>query len=387
MEALKTTKIVVIYTAIQGSSKITGGIRRLFEISNQLLRKGDIVHLFIPKNVYPDRHECLIEHSIVSHSSKILPNGVLNFIFNYRKLKSISKLKYDALIIFEISYGIQCVLLNLKKLVVFTRQDFIEYRSIYYDEKSIPLFLKYTLKRVYLFLLEKIEKIVLLKTYRIVVQSYYERNTLLIRHNSIRNKIKEKIVVIYNNVNPSWIAAYDDQSLANTRKDDTVFNFCFIGNVDDKRKGLHILLEAIAKIIDDCYRVELIIIGAGKKLKYYKEEYQAYNEIKFLGYIQNPMEILVKSDLLVVPSLADSFPNVIMEAFYLEKPVIGSNRGGIPEMLKYDELLFESNVDSLFKKIEHILHENLFGRIKELVKERKRAFTFDWVEAIRREIF
>lgn len=48
-------------------------------------------------------------------------------------------------------------------------------------------------------------------------------------------------------------------------------------------------------------------------------------------------ELLRAMDLLVVPSQRDNSPSVISEALMCGTKVIGSDRGGIPEMLEYDE--------------------------------------------------
>jgi len=46
------------------------------------------------------------------------------------------------------------------------------------------------------------------------------------------------------------------------------------------------------------------------------------------------MNILKSSSILVVPSRMESIPQVIKEAFYLKIPVIATNVGGIPEIIK-----------------------------------------------------
>jgi glycosyltransferase involved in cell wall biosynthesis len=56
----------------------------------------------------------------------------------------------------------------------------------------------------------------------------------------------------------------------------------------------------------------------------------------------NLAEILRAVDVLVVPSLGDNSPSVIPEAQMVGTKVIGSNIGGIPEMLSHDQkLLFD----------------------------------------------
>jgi len=70
------------------------------------------------------------------------------------------------------------------------------------------------------------------------------------------------------------------------------------------------------------------------------------------------MKILKSSTLLVVPSRMESLPAVIKEAFYLKIPVIATNVGGIPELIKNNEtgLLVEpENSQLLLKKINELL--------------------------------
>ena len=49
------------------------------------------------------------------------------------------------------------------------------------------------------------------------------------------------------------------------------------------------------------------------------------------------MEVLRSSSVVVVPSRIESLPTVVKEAFYLNIPVIGTDVGGIPELISHDE--------------------------------------------------
>ena len=94
-------------------------------------------------------------------------------------------------------------------------------------------------------------------------------------------------------------------------------------------------------------------------------------------------KILKQCDLLVVPSLADSCPNTVMEALYNEVPVIGSNAGGIPEILLHENALFELNVCSLKERILSYKDNNkALHELKEQQKHRKDELTFDWAARI-----
>jgi glycosyltransferase involved in cell wall biosynthesis len=49
------------------------------------------------------------------------------------------------------------------------------------------------------------------------------------------------------------------------------------------------------------------------------------------------MKVIKSSSVVVVPSRMESLPTVVKEAFYLNIPVIGTNVGGIPELISHDE--------------------------------------------------
>jgi glycosyltransferase involved in cell wall biosynthesis len=60
------------------------------------------------------------------------------------------------------------------------------------------------------------------------------------------------------------------------------------------------------------------------------------DSIHFLGKIQRNMlsSYYKEADLLCVPSLSDSLPTVVLEAFISGTPVVGSHVGGIPFMVR-----------------------------------------------------
>jgi len=204
------------------------------------------------------------------------------------------------------------------------------------------------------------------------------------RHKNLKKR-DSKFVVINNNVNTSWLRSLKI-SYEFKKKNDYI-NLIFIGNADNKRKGLFLLLKVAKKLIDSGHKIQLQIIGSGKLLKKYKKEYEKYKNIKFLGYLENPFNELINSDLLIIPSLEDSFPNTIIEAIFFGIPVIGSDRGGIPEILKYSELIFSIDESELYNKISNIIQKNTFHHLQKLIIKRKEFFTFDWIEDIRTKIF
>ena len=116
-------------------------------------------------------------------------------------------------------------------------------------------------------------------------------------------------------------------------------------NLENPFKGLEKLIEAI-KLMDakerENYRILLVgQMFQGKPTIPLETEYFNVSEDADVA------EILRAVDLLVVPSLGDNSPSVISEAQMSGTKVIGSHRGGIPEMLSHDaSLLFNPDLPS-----------------------------------------
>lgn len=370
----------VMYTAFDyNSNKVTGGTRRFIEIIEGLIQNGHTVHLFAPVSNNILQHPNLIKYEIKQRKSKIIPNGLLNLISNYTLLKSIRKISYDSFIVVSVPYAIQCVFLRLKRLKLIIWEDFVGYKKIQLDSKNLAGFIKKIILKVYTL----IERKVLISVDKVIVQCKYDEDITLRRHPEFKSELNDKFEILFNNVNPSWIEAKEELIQEKTVIESNYRQLIFIGNIDDKRKGLHLLLEAFVKIEPKFRNVKLVVVGNGGLLENYREKYKEFN-IEFMGYVSNPLPLLVKCDLMIVPSLADSFPNTVMEALYFEVPVIGSSNGGIPEMLVYSDLLFDTTVDSLYYKLVDIFETNKFSELKEKGLKRKKELTFDWVSELLR---
>ena len=99
---------------------------------------------------------------------------------------------------------------------------------------------------------------------------------------------------------------------------------------------------------------ELWVGGRGK----YKGSIS--KNIKFLGFVKSE-DIYPKVDVVIVPSLwNEPFGRIIIEANSYGVPVIGSNRGGMPEIIRHEETGFIFNADKeddLLKYIKMFIDE------------------------------
>lgn len=72
------------------------------------------------------------------------------------------------------------------------------------------------------------------------------------------------------------------------------------------------------------------------------------------------MRIMKSSSVVVVPSRMESLPTTVKEAFYLNVPVIGTDVGGIPELIKNNEtgiLVPPENPSKLAQAINELLSD------------------------------
>ena len=129
-----------------------------------------------------------------------------------------------------------------------------------------------------------------------------------------------------------------------------------------KIKGVKHLIHALSKIEN----VILYVAGDGGKRKTLKKLSERLGvDSYFLGYVSGNMkeEIFASSDVVVVPSIktksgrTEGVPLVILEALSYGKPVIGSDIGGIRDIIKNGTngyLVEPRNISMLKNKIEDL---------------------------------
>ena len=209
----------------------------------------------------------------------------------------------------------------------------------------------------------------------IVFQSPYDRDDFCRRNPSAL----EKSVIIRGNIGlPRFTKEWE-----NSNKSTAMRKIVFLGALGE-RKGIIYLFQAIAILkkrgIED---IELDVLGPGKSDLYipYLKENNIDDCIRFHGRVTNPFDFLKDCDLMVVPSIFDSYPDTVLEALHTGIPVIGSNAGGIPDMLENPELLFPvQDSAKLAEALEKMyISTEYYKHIRELCNERQSHFHFDWV--------
>ena len=75
---------------------------------------------------------------------------------------------------------------------------------------------------------------------------------------------------------------------------------------------------------------------------------------------KDAMHIIKSSRIVVVPSRMESLPTTVKEAFYLNVPVIGTDVGGIPELIKHNEtglIIPPENPSKLAEAVNELLSD------------------------------
>ena len=107
------------------------------------------------------------------------------------------------------------------------------------------------------------------------------------------------------------------------------------------KKGIVYLIDAMQMLIHRIPNITLLTCGEDDKatniLKKICYEKGILNNVRFLGYRKDSINIINACDILVCPSLFEGLPRVVLEAMALGIPVVGSRVDGIPEVVKHEQ--------------------------------------------------
>jgi glycosyltransferase involved in cell wall biosynthesis len=207
-----------------------------------------------------------------------------------------------------------------------------EYKSNFYGHRAvgklsvpqIAYFHGWTRENLKVRFYNYIDERILKKLKRVITVSEYSARELS------RSGVPEgRISVVYNAIE----VANEIMPLKNER-DMPVLGV--VGRLSHE-KGVHVLLEAVATIRQDApgFRVEIFGTGPdeGKLLKQ-SARLGISDIVKFRGFRDNLDDIYGTIDILVLSSLSEGHPMVILEAWARGIGVIASRAGGIPEIIE-----------------------------------------------------
>lgn len=177
-----------------------------------------------------------------------------------------------------------------------------------------------------------------------------------------------KIMVLYNGVDTERFKPGMNFSDARKQfaisKDDVVIGF--VGRLVNS-KGLNYLIEAVA-LLKNNYNVKLLIVGDGslmEELTKMAKNKGLEESVIFTGLRRDITDILSSIDIFVLPSIKEGFPNSLLEAMAMGKPVVATAVGGIPEVIGHGTnglLVKPADVEGLQTAIKLLIDDRLMAK-------------------------
>ena len=176
------------------------------------------------------------------------------------------------------------------------------------------------------------------------------------------NRYADKIRTLYYGVSaPDHFLSNDERNRqraeAGFKADDFIVGL--IGRLEQS-KGQHLLISAIAGAKNKGSNIHALIVGHEMNqgyrntLKQLAADKGIAENIVFMDFVPDPQRIMQLCDCIVLATYEETFGLVLPEAMRAGVAVIGSNSGGVPEIIKHNEtgLLFDSgDANSLCEQI------------------------------------
>jgi glycosyltransferase involved in cell wall biosynthesis len=151
----------------------------------------------------------------------------------------------------------------------------------------------------------------------------------------------DKITLCRHGLAQETVVQPEAANSGSARRSSPELRIAFLGRLDPV-KGVHVLVEAFRMVRSTNVRLDIYGIAQGKSGVDYEKRIreQAEGDRRILFHPSVPssevVNILRRRDLLAVPSQwMETGPLVVLEAFAAGIPVIGSNLGGIAEVVKH----------------------------------------------------
>src|SRR5699024_582981 len=128
--------------------------------------------------------------------------------------------------------------------------------------------------------------------------------------------------------------------------------FGTIGAIDIEYKGHDLMIKALSLIKDNVTKeIEYKIVGGGNPIHLINlaKKYDVLDLVTFEGTLENDEinNFLDSVDIYIQPSRTEGLPRAVIEAMSRACPIIGSNVGGIPELIDKESIFKKNNYKEL----------------------------------------
>jgi len=182
----------------------------------------------------------------------------------------------------------------------------------------------------------------------------------------VQNVNKKKVFIVHPTLDPAFMkneSLESDSSLPDNSK-----IILSVGRLlsNEPGKGIDTVICALPKVLKYVPNIHYVVIGSGDYIDSLKElalKKKISDIVHFKGDVslKELKSYYKQSEIFVMPSRQEGFGNVFLEAMYFEKPVIGCNFGGIPDIIIDGEngfLIDYGDVDKLTEYIVMLLQND-----------------------------
>ncbi|MBS0182745.1 MAG: glycosyltransferase family 4 protein [Nitrospira sp.] len=131
-----------------------------------------------------------------------------------------------------------------------------------------------------------------------------------------------------------------------------------------EQKGHRFLIEALPALIAEWPSLVCLFVGEGEcreSLRALAREKGVEQSCRFAGARNDVVDWYAAADVVVLPSLSEGFPFVVLEALAMSRPVIATNVNGVPELIHdgiHGLLVPPRNPQALHTAIRTLLHDS-----------------------------
>ena len=146
---------------------------------------------------------------------------------------------------------------------------------------------------------------------------------------------RDRLAVISNGIDCDSVAATKPINLVDLGLPPGRHAITFVGRLEPQ-KGLPWLLETAVEWLPKVPGHDLLLVGAGPQESSLRDQIRQLgisDRVHLAGWRADVLEILSASDMLVLPSVWEGMPNVVLQAMALGLPVLATSVEGTRELL------------------------------------------------------
>ena len=196
-------------------------------------------------------------------------------------------------------------------------------------------------------------------------------------------KYAKKSSVLYNVIDVD--ALYKKAELDENTYD---YDIAYIGRLTHPKNPQR-LMQVLRLVKEKIPKVKMAVVGSGdleEETKTLASEYNLLENVRFFGFMQNPLKILKESKVMIMTSRWEGTPMCALEAMALGVPIVSTPVDGLKDLIANEEngYLCESNEALAGSIIKIIKDKELQKRFSTVQKEK--SLQINDVEKYKKEI-